>query len=128
MLGNPLDVTEAGQQISRRRLKPSQNADCDLNAADSKATRLNTSGMPKLPTQDVPRASARTVLATNLVLMRRQRGWSQEDLAAEAGLHRTFVAHVERQSRNISLDNLERLADALGVRIHRLLLPRAAAE
>jgi transcriptional regulator with XRE-family HTH domain len=72
--------------------------------------------MPKLPTQDVPRASARTVLATNLVLMRRQRGWSQEDLAAEAGLHRTFVAHVERQSRNISLDNLERLADALAGR------------
>jgi hypothetical protein len=38
------------------------------------------------------------------------------------------VAHVERQSRNISLDNLEKLADAFGVRIHRLLMPRAQAE
>lgn len=84
--------------------------------------------MPKLPSQDLPRTSAREVLAANLVLMRRQRGWSQEDLAGEAGLHRTFVAHVERQSRNISLDNLEKLADALGVRIHRLLMPRTTSE
>jgi transcriptional regulator with XRE-family HTH domain len=45
----------------------------------------------------------------NLVRLRREKGWSQEDLALEAGLHRTFVAHVERQVRNISIDNIERL-------------------
>jgi transcriptional regulator with XRE-family HTH domain len=44
-------------------------------------------------------------------------------LALEAGLHRTFVAHVERQVRNISIDNIERLANALQVSIHSLLLP-----
>jgi len=38
-------------------------------------------------------------------------------------LHRTFVAHVERQARNISLDNLERLATALGVPAYQLLQP-----
>ncbi|BBF87665.1 hypothetical protein DLM_4091 [Aquitalea magnusonii] len=48
---------------------------------------------------------------------------SQEALALEAGLHRTFVAHVERQARNISLDNLTRLANALDVPVHNLLMP-----
>lgn len=84
--------------------------------------------MSKPTSHNLPRRSARELLAVNLVQMRRQRGWSQDDLAAEAGLHRTFVAHVERQSRNISLDNLEKLADALGVRTHRLLMPRAPAD
>lgn len=66
----------------------------------------------------------RQVLAENIVALRRDRGWSQEALAFEAGLHRTFVAHVERQARNIALDNLERLAVALGVQGYELLLPR----
>lgn len=66
---------------------------------------------------------ARAILASNLIRLRREKGWSQEALAFEAGLHRTFVAHVERQARNISLDNLERLAKALSVHIHELLLP-----
>jgi len=67
--------------------------------------------------------TARELLAMNLVRLRREKGWSQEDLALEAGLHRTFVAHVERQVRNISIDNIERLANALQVSVHRLLLP-----
>jgi DNA-binding Xre family transcriptional regulator len=72
--------------------------------------------------------SARRVLAENLIALRRDREWSQETLAFEAGLHRTFVAHVERQARNISLDNLERLAIALGVQSHELLQPRPGAD
>ncbi len=55
--------------------------------------------------------------------LRAARGWSQEELAWQAGLHRTFVAHVERCARNISLDNIEKLALALGVQIGRLLEP-----
>jgi transcriptional regulator with XRE-family HTH domain len=53
--------------------------------------------------------------------LRTAEGWSQEALAHEAGLHRTFIAHVERQARNISLDNIERIAVALNVPIARLL-------
>ena len=67
--------------------------------------------------------TARELLAMNIVRLRREKGWSQEDLALEAGLHRTFVAHVERKVRNISLDNIERLANALQVSVHVLLLP-----
>lgn len=67
--------------------------------------------------------SARAILADNLRRMRNERNWSQEDLALEAELHRTFVAHVERQVRNISVDNIEKLARALGVQVFELLKP-----
>ncbi|MFH1494740.1 MAG: helix-turn-helix transcriptional regulator [Pseudomonadota bacterium] len=66
---------------------------------------------------------ARQILAHNLRALRAERGWSQEDLALEAELHRTFVAHVERCVRNISIDNVEKLANALGVPVYRLLMP-----
>lgn len=65
--------------------------------------------------------AARALLAENVARLRAERGMSQEALALEAGLHRTFVAHVERQARNISLDNIERLAMALNVPVGELL-------
>ena len=68
--------------------------------------------------------SARQILARNVLAMRGARGWTQEVLAFEVGLHRTFVAHVERGARNISLDNIERLAIALGVEPYAMLQPR----
>lgn len=71
--------------------------------------------------------SARDVLASNVVRLRNVLGYSQEELAFEAGLHRTFIAHVERRARNISLDNVERLAIALKVPVHELLMPMASA-
>lgn len=72
------------------------------------------------------RLSARSALAANIVVLRHAKGWSQEALAFECGLHRTFVAHVERQARNIALDNIQRLADALGVEAYELLMPPVA--
>lgn len=67
--------------------------------------------------------SARAILAANVIRLRREKGWTQEALAFECGLHRTFVAHVERQVRNISLDNMARIAQALGVPVYQLLMP-----
>ncbi len=75
-------------------------------------------------TGEISSSSAREILSNNLRVLRAKRGWSQEDLALEAGLHRTFVAHVERGVRNISLGNIEKLAAALGVQAHTLLEPQ----
>lgn len=49
--------------------------------------------------------------------IRTKKGISQEALADAAELHRTYVSSVERGERNISLVNISRLADALGVSI-----------
>lgn len=51
--------------------------------------------------------------ATNLRKVRKELGYSQEELADLAGLHRTYVGSVERGERNISIDNMECLANAL---------------
>lgn len=61
------------------------------------------------------RFGARADLARNVVRIRSARGWSQEDLAREADMHRTFITQIERQRRNITIDNLEKLANTLGV-------------
>lgn len=65
--------------------------------------------------------SAREILALNMIRLRGLRGFSQDALALECGLHRTFVAHVERQARNISIDNIERIAVALKVSVGELM-------
>ncbi len=80
--------------------------------------------MPKsTPNATESPSSARAVLAANIVRLRKEQNWSQEMLALESGLHRTFIAHVERGSRNISIDNLEKIATALEVAPHILLTP-----
>ena len=55
--------------------------------------------------------------------IRLKRGISQERLAELAGLHRTYVSSVERGGRNISLENIDRLATALGEPMAKLMPP-----
>ena len=47
-------------------------------------------------------------------------GLSQENLAEQSGLHRTYISDIERGARNVSLDNIARIARALGVSISEL--------
>ncbi|MCR6643837.1 MAG: helix-turn-helix transcriptional regulator [Terricaulis sp.] len=54
-------------------------------------------------------------MAKNLVRLRDERGWSQEELADQAGLHRTYVSGIERRVRNPTVLVLERIARALKV-------------
>lgn len=63
----------------------------------------------------------RKVFGTMVRRTRKERGLSQEALADIAGLHRTFVGFVERAETNISIDNIGRIADALGVTAASLL-------
>ncbi len=65
----------------------------------------------------------RLLLASNLRRLRAAAGLSQEALAEEAGLHRTYIGSVERGERNLSVDNIERLAVALKVPPTELLAP-----
>lgn len=69
--------------------------------------------------------AARGILARNIKRLRSVREISQEALADLAGLHRTYVGAVERGERNVSLDNIEKLAVALGVTLSRLLKDEA---
>lgn len=44
-------------------------------------------------------------------------GLSQEGLAARAGVHRTYIGMIERAEKNITLENIEKLTKALGLKI-----------
>lgn len=57
----------------------------------------------------------------NLRQARLAKGLSQEDLGELTGLHRTYVGSVERGERNVSIDNMERFAEALGRTLASLL-------
>lgn len=65
--------------------------------------------------------SARTLLASNLEKLRRARGWSQEDLAVEAGLSASYIAAVEAAQQEVTVIRLEKLANALNVPVSELL-------
>jgi ribosome-binding protein aMBF1 (putative translation factor) len=67
--------------------------------------------------------SDRVVFGKNLKRARNIRGFSQDALAYEAGLSRTFVSDVERAARNLSIDSMSRLAGALGLPLKDLVDP-----
>jgi transcriptional regulator with XRE-family HTH domain len=65
--------------------------------------------------------SLREILAKNIRLIRNKLGLSQEALADQSGLHRTYIGSIERAERNVSVDNIEKIAKALNVKPEELL-------
>lgn len=81
------------------------------------------SAKPSPPLRKPDRDDLRAVLAYRIRSLRVDKGWSQERLALECELDRTYVSAVERARWNIALSNIERLARALEVEPWTLLVP-----
>ena len=80
-----------------------------------------TRPMP-MPIKPRPRLeiSAIELLSVNIQRLRTARGWTQDNLAYEAGLHRTQIGHIESKARTPSLETLECVAAALEVSLAAL--------
>lgn len=53
--------------------------------------------------------------------LRLKKGWSQEKLALESGLHRAYIGQIERGEKNIGLQNLEKIAKTLGLKLKDII-------
>ena len=62
------------------------------------------------------------VFGINLRKYRLSIGLSQEKLAEKCGLHRTYISDIERFQRSISLENIQRIANALEIDTYKLFL------
>lgn len=60
-------------------------------------------------------------LARNLRRLRTEKGWSQEEYADRAGIHRTYVSDIERGARNPTITVVEKLAAPFGVRVGEMV-------
>jgi transcriptional regulator with XRE-family HTH domain len=60
-------------------------------------------------------------LGENLRRYRHQKGWSQEEFADRAGLHRTYISDIERGARNPTITVVQKIADALEVQAGSLI-------
>lgn len=80
-----------------------------------------------LPPSSLPEPNnVRAILAYNIRLRRAQKQWSQELLAFECGLDRTYVSAVERCTWNVSLGNIQKIALALNCHAWELIHPPKA--
>ena len=62
------------------------------------------------------------VFGTNLSKYRTALGISQEAFADKCGMHRTYISAIECYRRSISLENVQRIADALHIETYRLFM------
>jgi transcriptional regulator with XRE-family HTH domain len=64
------------------------------------------------------------VFGTNLKKYRTELGLSQEAFADKCGMHRTYISAIECYRRSISLENIQRIADALGIETYKLFIEK----
>jgi len=63
------------------------------------------------------------IFSKNLKKYRNQLGLSQEAFAEKSKLHRTYISAVESKRRSISLNNIQKIADALEIDTYKLFIP-----
>lgn len=73
-------------------------------------------------------SSIQRVMGDNVRRLRERRGWTQDQLATRSDLHVTYISGIERGRRNVTIDVVARVADALKVRPGELLRERAPAD
>lgn len=66
--------------------------------------------------------ATKTILANTMRKLRAKKGWSQERLADECGLHRTYIGAVERCEQNISIESIVKISTALEVEVWQLFI------
>lgn len=66
------------------------------------------------------------VFGSNLKKYRNKLGLSQEAFAEKCGLHRTYISAIECYRRSIALENVQRIADALGIETYKLFLEESS--
>lgn len=62
------------------------------------------------------------VFGNNVRYYRLQLGVSQEKFGEMCNLHRTYISDIERYNRSISLENIQKIADALGIETYKLFI------
>ena len=62
------------------------------------------------------------VFGSNLKKYRLERGLTQEQFAELCGLHRTYISDIECFTRNVSLENVQKIADALGIDTYKMFI------
>lgn len=92
-----------------------------INATYNLSTQSRQDGKLSFMKKDDNLLSARLKFAKNIREARMRLGFSQEEMADKCGLHRTYVGSVERGERNISIDNMEQMANAVHERLATLL-------
>ena len=67
------------------------------------------------------------VFGSNVKKYRTAMGLSQEAFAEKCGLHRTYISAIECYRRSISLENIQQIADALGIETYKLFIELESA-
>jgi DNA-binding XRE family transcriptional regulator len=66
------------------------------------------------------KTNIKNMLGEHIKMLRKEKGLSQEELSYETGLHRTYIGGIERGERNVSIENIEKIANALRIKLKDL--------
>lgn len=64
------------------------------------------------------------VFSSNIKRYRIELGLSQEEFAEKCGMHRTYISAIECRRRSISLDNIQKIANALNIETYKLFIDK----